>query len=142
MRIGRKRTVLIEKNLTFSQKPCITLDSNIIPRKIQPLQNNLFAVELEKKSSVIIDPFKISWFKIDNQEKEKILKIRSILEIDDWLSDFKEVNVARIFFLNNLGKTLHFLDFDVIFVGYSIECDRNFNHGDLLKPIFSYKILE
>lgn len=142
MRIGRKRKILVEKNILSIDTPKqhIILHNNIIKHSFEPLQSHNFIVELEMKNGQNIDDYRIMSFKIDNFADHKTLKICSILDVDKWIHEFTNVIIAKIFFMNNIGQTVGMFDFDVSFSGYSMEGD--YNDIELLKPTFSYKIIE
>lgn len=143
MSIGRRRIVLIEK--FFQLKPTQRELTEVFTPLITPIFDtelfikNRFFVELETSDGVIIDENRVRGFKMESQGKHKILKIKTFLHLQEWLSDYEKVVVARIHLLDSIGNTAKNLDLDVIFDGHSIECDYGDNGH--MTPCFSYVVV-
>ena len=136
--IGRRRSVLTEKVIrkkyeVYSYNENVTLDFSHLFRK------DKFHVELERADGTMIDPNRICGFKVDSDKDTKILKIKSTLEINEWIPDYEKVTIARIFLYNSNGDDINSMDFDVIFRGYSLGCD--YNSDESMKPVFLYDII-
>lgn len=112
-------------------------------------QNNLddnfifqdkFCVKMETKNFVV-NPDRIKGFKIEKDIIGKIIKIKTYLQINEWLNDFKKIEIIKIYFFDNNGNILkNCFDYDVEYVDFKLECDYKFR--DYLTPIFIYQILD
>lgn len=142
--IGRRRIVLIEKTLPTKYH------KHTIPEIFQPLitpifqgaelfTKNNFNVELEMSDGSIIDEFRIRGFKIDSNGTKKILKIKTLLHIKEWLDDYSKIVIARIVLFDSIGNNINTLDLDIQFDGYSFECDYGAD-GHMI-PCFTYTIV-
>ena len=143
--IGRKRRVLIEKLLPNKIHKRETT-GEFIPLVTPINQNanifikNSFVVELEMTNGLIVDEYRVQGFKIENIEGKKTLKIKTILHIKEWVEDYSKVVIAKISINDVIGNEVNSFDFDVSFLGYSVECDYK---GDgFMTPYFLYEILE
>lgn len=101
------------------------------------LIQNRFSVHLEG-DDIKISHEKIKGFKIIEYDNRKNLFIKSTLHINDWVDDFKKIDFAKIYLYDKNGNVKRFLDFDLGYVGYKLECDYKTN--DFLTPIFDYEI--
>lgn len=144
MNIGRRRIVLIEKLLPVRAR------HHDIPEAFKPLitpifsntdlfVKNRFAVELERSDGIKIEESRICGFKLDSHSDSKILKIKTFLHVQEWLNDYEKVIIARISLLDAIGNEINSLDLDIIFDGYTIECD--YGTEGFMTPHFSYKIV-
>lgn len=103
------------------------------------LLQDRFCVRMETEN-FFINPERIKGFKIENLENKKIIKIKTYLHIDDWIKDFEHIQIIKIHFFDSNGNILkNCFDYDVDFMGFSLECDYKFR--DYLVPIFTYQIL-
>lgn len=135
----RKKNILVEFINDFNPFDEFKLNSDypiILGENNYYLQNR-FSVHLEGEK-LKIDPTKIKSFKIEENNNIKNLSIKSTLFINDWIDDFKQIDFAKIFFYDKSDKIVRFLDLDLNYIGYKIECDYNTN--DFLTPSFQYEI--
>ena len=93
---------------------------------------NRFSVHLEGED-IKISPNRIKGFKLVEYNNKKNLLIKSTLCINDWVDDF-----AKIFFYDKDGNVVRFVDFNIGYLGYKLECDYKTN--DFLTPVFDYEI--
>lgn len=98
---------------------------------------NRFSVHLEGEE-IKISHEKIKGFKLVEYNNRKNLLIKSTLYINDWIDDFKKIDFAKIYFYDKSGNVKRFLDLDLGYIGYKLECDYKTN--DFLTPIFDYEI--
>jgi hypothetical protein len=98
---------------------------------------NRFSVHLEGED-VKISPNRIKGFKLVEYNNKKNLLIKSTLCISDWVDDFKKIDFAKIFFYDKDGNVVRFVDFNIGYLGYKLECDYKTN--DFLTPVFDYEI--
>lgn len=98
-----------------------------------------FCVKMETRDFVL-NPERIKGFRIETIQNEKLIKIKTYLKIDEWIKDFEKIEVIKIYFFDSKGNMLkNCFDYDVDYIGFSLECDYKFR--DYLVPVFSYKIL-
>lgn len=98
-----------------------------------------FCVKMET-DDFVVNPERIKGFKIETVEHKKIIKIKTYIQVSEWLKDFQGIHVIKIYFFDSNGNLLkNCLDYDVDYVDFSLECDYKFR--DYLVPIFSYEIL-
>lgn len=121
---------LDEVKINNREYPVLLSDNNLY------LQNR-FSVHLEGEE-IKISPDKIKGFKLFEYNNKKNLLIKSTLYINDWIDDFKKVDFAKIHFYDDKGNILRFMDLDLGYLGYKIECDYKTN--DFLTPVFDYEI--
>jgi hypothetical protein len=98
---------------------------------------NRFSVHLEGED-IKISPNRIKGFKLVEYNNKKNLLIKSTLCISDWVDDFKKIDFAKIFFYDKDGNVVRFVDFNIGYLGYKLECDYKTN--DFLTPVFDYEI--
>jgi len=98
---------------------------------------NRFSVHLEGED-IKISPNRIKGFKLVEYNNKKNLLIKSTLCINDWVDDFKKIDFAKIFFYDKDGNVVRFVDFNIGYLGYKLECDYKTN--DFLTPVFDYEI--
>lgn len=96
-----------------------------------------FSLHLKNNES-LISPEKIKGFNLTEINNVKSILIKSSLYIEEWVYEFKKMNSVKIYFYDKNGNIIRFIDFDLEYVGYNIECDY-FKH-DILTPVFNYKI--
>ncbi len=99
---------------------------------------NRFSVHLLNENKFKISPDRIQGFKIFDIDSQKTLQIKSTLFIENWIEDFKKINICKIFFYDGSGKIVRFLDLDIIYSGYKLECD--YKNNNFLAPVFNFKI--
>jgi len=141
--VGRKRSVFIEKITLVPKMPTGSMLSHFgLPLffNMEYLRKNRFFVEMQIDNKILssdnIQGFKIYHF----DEGEKTIKINTALHIKDWITDYNKVNIIKIYLLDGFGKEVRGFDFDVVFKGYTFDCD--YKEDTLATPVFSYKILE
>ena len=98
---------------------------------------NRFSVHLEGED-IKISPNRIKGFKLVEYNNKKNLLIKSTLCISDWVDDFKKIDFAKIFCYDKDGNVVRFVDFNIGYLGYKLECDYKTN--DFLTPVFDYEI--
>jgi hypothetical protein len=141
-KIGRRRKILVEKISIEENLPSILSEitnPSLFPFH-EPLRKNRFVLHLENDKDNSINPNRIRNFKIEQIENKKTITITSLLCVQDWIDDFKKMNMVKIFFLDPIGNVCQFMDFDIVFSGYSIGGDYESN--ELLIPSFKYIIIE
>ena len=145
MRIGRRRTVIVEKFLLDKSK------KHEIPETFKPLITpllstielfikNKFSVELERSDGIKVEESRICGFKIETSNGKKMLKVKTFLHIKEWVTDYEKVVIARISLFDAMGNEINNFDLDVRFDGYSMECD--YGSDGFVTPRFTYIILE
>lgn len=139
MNIGRKRLVLIEKVVRCKNYDMPLSNQGVLFPITDLFRRNMFHLEMEKNDGTVLDPRRICGFKIESEKNLKVLKIKTTLEINDWISDYEKVVIARIFLYDANGNDANSMDLDVLFKGYSIECD--YHSDEAMKPIFSYDVI-
>lgn len=139
MNIGRRRVVLIEKISNRKTVGIIEHDSNFQLPHIDVFRKNRFFIELERNDGTVINPYRICGFKMEKDNDSKILKVKTTMEINEWISEYEKVVVARIFLYDVNGNDINSMDLDISFRGYSIECD--YNSEEAMRPVFSYAII-
>jgi len=142
--IGRRRKVLIEKVLPIKthkreQQGAFVPLVTPISQNSELFVKNTFIVELEMANGLIVDEHRVQGFKIENIGGKKILKIKTILHIKEWLEDYAGVVIARIILVDIIGNEVNSLDLDVLFEGYSVECD--YKSDGFMTPYFTYSIV-
>jgi hypothetical protein len=138
MNIGRRRSVLIEKIINRKTRDVQSTD-RFFQSISDVFRKDRFFVEMERNDGSVLNPYRICGFKIDDNKDSKILKVKTTLEINEWIADYEKVVIVRIFLYDSSGNDLINMDFDVIFRGYSMECD--YHSDEAMKPIFSYAII-
>lgn len=84
---------------------------------------------------------KIKGFRIDNDGERKIIKVKTFLHIEDWIKDFEQIDIIRIYFFDFHGNvTNNSFDYDVDFKRFYLDCDYKFQ--DYMTPIYEYEILD
>jgi hypothetical protein len=141
--IGRKRTVLIEK-ISYGHK--ISKDGMLrrfgLPLffNMDFLRKNRFVVEMQIDDNIIKND-NVQGFSISHiNDSEKIIKINTAIHVDDWISDYEKVNIIKVYLLDGLGNEHREFDFDVVYKGYSFDCD--YRDDALVVPHFIYRIIE
>lgn len=141
--IGRKRTVLIEKS---SNGHKVSKDGMLrrfgLPLffNMDFLRKNRFVVEMQINDNIIKGE-SIQGFSISNiSDKDKTIKINTAIHVDDWFSDYENVNIIKVYLLDGLGNEHRVFDFDVVYKGYLFDCD--YKEDAPLTPYFLYKIIE
>jgi len=139
----RRKSVLIEKfiNHTISLNNTVSHLNNIpLFFNMEYLRKNKFIVEM-KIDDKIVNAESIQGFKISNFENgEKSIKVHTAIHLDTWLNDYNKVNIIKIYLLDSIGSELREFDLDVIYLGYSFDCD--YKEDALAIPTFTYKIIE
>ncbi len=98
-----------------------------------------FSVKMETETFVV-NPERIKGFKIEKSSDKRIIKIKSYLQVHEWIKDFEKVHIIKIFFFDSRGNILkNSFDYDVDFFGFNLECD--YSYRDYLTPVFIYEIL-
>lgn len=121
-----------ETHLTFHQR-------TIFYNNPQYYYQNRFVVRMET-DDLIIKSERIKGFKIETINNEMLLKIKTFMHIDEWLEDFKTVEIIKIYFFDIRGNMLkNSFDYDVNYKSFSLACDYKF--ADYLTPVFEYYIL-
>ena len=144
---SRKKELLLEfmSDKEFIQQDIFIPDAFIEDKKLllnfdtNYFLQDRFCVKMET-DDFVVNPERIKGFKIENFENKKIIKIKTYLKITEWLKDFENVHIIKVYFFDSNGNILkNCIDFDVDYSGFSLECDYKFR--DYLVPIFSYDIL-
>lgn len=140
-RFRNKKNILLEFINDFNPLDEIKIDNNreipILLSDDNQYMQNRFSVFLEGEN-IKISADKIKGFKLIEYNNKKNLLIKSTLYIDDWINDFKKIDFAKIYFFDSKGNIIRFLDYDLGFIGYKIECD--YKNNDFLTPVFDYEI--
>ncbi len=98
-----------------------------------------FCVKLET-DDFVVNPERIKGFKIETIQNEKIIKVKTYLQVHEWINDFEKIHIIKIYFFDSNGNILkNCFDYDVDYMDFNLECDYKFR--DYLVPTFSYKIL-
>ena len=98
-----------------------------------------FCVKLET-DDFVVNPERIKGFKIETIQNEKIIKVKTYLQVHEWINDFEKIHIIKIYFFDSKGNILkNCFDYDVDYMDFNLECDYKFR--DYLVPTFSYKIL-
>ncbi len=144
----RKKELLLEiisETNNFQQDAFLPIGNHEKNRIITNLDPNFifqdrFSMQLESQESFIIGPEKIKGFRIENIDDKRILKVKTILHIDEWINDFKKIEIIKIYFFDMNGNVLNnSFDYDVSFKCFYLDCDYTFR--DYLTPIYEYEIL-
>lgn len=141
--IGRKRSVFIEKTTSVLQ---ISKDG-VLKRYGLPLffdmeflRKNRFVIEMQIDDKIInndnIQGFSILYL----TDKEKTIKINTTIHVDNWIHDYDKVNIIKVYLLDAMGNEHRQFDFDVIYKGYSFDCD--YTEDAPVLPTFFYKIID
>ncbi len=125
--------IFLPSSFSDEKKLFLNFDKNFI-------WQDRFCVKMET-DDFVVNPERIKGFKIDSFEKNKILKIKTYIQLNEWLNDFKNIDLIKIYFFDSNGNLLkNSFDYDVDYMDFTLECDYKFR--DYLVPIFSYKILD
>lgn len=144
---SRKKELLLEimSDKDFIQQDIFIPDSFIEEKKFlvnfdkKFILQDRFCVKMET-DDFVVNPERIKGFKIENIENKKIIKIKTYLQVNEWINDFKNIHIIKIYFFDFNGNLLkNCLDYDVDYIDFSLECDYKFR--DYLVPVFSYEIL-
>ena len=143
---SRKRKILLEK--AGYPSPSISIDlkkTNNMPTLweiVDVYRKNRFIIQLEDDSNVeskIIPDSRIKSFKFkDDSNGDKIIIIEPILTIGEWIEDFLNTNICRIYLLDARGEVVKFFDYDISNHGYEYELD--YSDDDILTPKIFYRI--
>jgi hypothetical protein len=138
-RLRNKKNILLEFINDFNPLEEFKLEKEypILLGESNFFLQNRFSVHLEGED-IKISPNRIKGFKLVEYNNKKNLLIKSTLCINDWIDDFKKIDFAKIFFYDKDGNVVRFVDFDIGYLGYKLECDYKTN--DFLTPVFDYEI--
>lgn len=138
-RFRKKKNILLEFINDFNPFEELNLDKEypILLGDDNYFFQNRFSVHLEGENFKISHE-RIKGFKIIEYNNKKNLLIKSTLYINDWIEDFKKVDFAKICFYDKSGNVKRFLDLDLGYLGYKLECD--YKNNDFLTPVFDYEI--
>jgi hypothetical protein len=139
--IGRKRTVFIEK-ISYPKISENTLSKTFgLPLffNMDFLRKNRFLIEMQIDEKPINND-NIQGFSIVHiDEKESSIKINTVLHVNDWIDNYEKVNIIKVYLLDGLGNIHKNFDFDVVFKGYTFDCD--YKDDAPVNPYFLYKII-
>jgi hypothetical protein len=138
-RLRNKKNILLEFINDFNPLEEFSLEKEypILLGENNVFLQNRFSVHLEGED-IKISPNKIKGFKLVEYNNKKNLLIKSTLYINDWVDDFKKIDFAKIFFYDKNGNVVRFMDFNIGYLGYKLECD--YKNNDFLTPLFDYEI--
>ena len=138
-RLRNKKNILLEFINDFNPLEEFNLEKEypILLGENNVFLQNRFSVHLEGEN-IKISPNKIKGFKLVEYNNKKNLLIKSTLYINDWIDDFKKIDFAKIFFYDKDGNVVRFIDLNIGYLGYKLECDYKTN--DFLTPVFDYEI--
>jgi hypothetical protein len=138
-RLRNKKNILLEFINDFNPLEEFKLEKEypILLGESNFFLQNRFSVHLEGED-IKISPNRIKGFKLVEYNNKKNLLIKSTLCISDWVDDFKKIDFAKIFFYDKDGNVVRFVDFNIGYLGYKLECDYKTN--DFLTPVFDYEI--
>jgi hypothetical protein len=138
-RLRNKKNILLEFINDFNPLEEFKLEKEypILLGESNFFLQNRFSVHLEGED-IKISPNRIKGFKLVEYNNKKNLLIKSTLCINDWIDDFKKIDFAKIFFYDKDGNVVRFVDFNIGYLGYKLECDYKTN--DFLTPVFDYEI--
>jgi hypothetical protein len=138
-RFRNKKNILLEFINDFNPLEEFNLEKEypILLGESNFFLQNRFSVHLEGED-IKISPNRIKGFKLIEYKNKKNLLIKSTLCINDWIDDFKKIDFAKIFFYDKDGNVVRFVDFNIGYLGYKLECDYKTN--DFLTPVFDYEI--
>jgi hypothetical protein len=138
-RLRNKKNILLEFINDFNPLEEFKLEKEypILLGESNFFLQNRFSVHLEGED-IKISPNRIKGFKLVEYNNKKNLLIKSTLCINDWVDDFKKIDFAKIFFYDKDGNVVRFVDFNIGYLGYKLECDYKTN--DFLTPVFDYEI--
>ena len=138
-RFRNKKNILLEFINDFNPLEEFNLEKEypILLGESNFFLQNRFSVHLEGED-IKISPNRIKGFKLIEYKNKKNLLIKSTLYINDWVDDFKKIDFAKIFFYDKDGNVVRFVDFNIGYLGYKLECDYKTN--DFLTPVFDYEI--
>jgi hypothetical protein len=138
-RLRNKKNILLEFINDFNPLEEFKLEKEypILLGESNFFLQNRFSVHLEGED-IKISPNRIKGFKLVEYNNKKNLLIKSTLYINDWIDDFKKIDFAKIFFYDKDGNVVRFVDFNIGYLGYKLECDYKTN--DFLTPVFDYEI--
>lgn len=103
------------------------------------LFKNKFSLHLEGVG-VSIEPSKIRGFSFLQENELRTFSVTSSLFVDEWIHDFQNVCFARLVFYDRGGNMVRFMEYDLGFSGYKMECDYSSNVP--LTPVFNYEIFD
>ena len=127
-----QQDIFLPESFTEDKKLLLNFDKQFV------LQDR-FCVKMET-DDFTVNPERIKGFKIISIENKHIIKVKTYLKINEWMQDFKNIHIIKIYFFDSNGNILkNCLDYDVDFMDFSLECDYKFR--DYLVPIFTYEIL-
>lgn len=127
-----QQDIFLPDTFTEDKKFLLNFDSSFV------LQDR-FCVKLET-DDFVVNPERIKGFKIQTILDEKIIKVKTYLQVHEWITDFEKIHIIKIYFFDSKGNLLkNCLDYDVDYMDFNLECDYKFR--DYLVPTFSYKIL-
>jgi len=144
---SRKKELLLEimSDKDFIQQDIFIPDSFVEEKKLlvnfdkKFIWQDRFCVKMET-DDFVVNPERIKGFKIETIESKKIIKIKTYLQVNEWINDFQNIHIIKIYFFDSNGNLLkNCLDYDVDYMDFSLECDYKFR--DYLVPVFSYEIL-
>ena len=138
-RLRNKKNILLEFINDFNPLEEFNLEKEypILLGENNVFLQNRFSVHLEGENTKI-NPNKIKGFKLVEYDNKKNLLIKSTLYINDWIDEFKKIDFAKIFFYDKNGNVVRFIDLNIGYLGYKLECDYKTN--DFLTPVFDYEI--
>ena len=138
-RLRNKKNILLEFINDFNPLEEFNLEKEypILLGENNVFLQNRFSVHLEGEN-IKISPNKIKGFKLVEYNNKKNLLIKSTLYINDWIDEFKKIDFAKIFFYDKDGNVVRFIDLNIGYLGYKLECDYKTN--DFLTPVFDYEI--
>ena len=122
--------------------PIYDYNKSRIITKIDPnfILQDRFSLEL-KSAKKTLDHGRIKGFRIDSDGEHQTIKVKTFLHIEDWLKDFRDIEIIRIYFFDYNGNvTNHSFDYDVDFKRFYLNCDYKLQ--DYLTPIYEYLIFD
>ena len=140
--IGRKRSVFIEKvscGHNISKDGMLKRYGLPLFFTMDFLRKNRFIVEMQIDDEIINND-NIQGFFISNFNNEKTIKISTAIHIKEWIHDFERVNIIKIYLLDGLGNEHRQFDLDVIYKGYTFDCD--YREDSPIIPYFFFNIKE
>jgi hypothetical protein len=140
----RKRNLILETKIQPNPKPRAlgSHQRSFFPSFSEPLRSDRFIVELENDSKELAIPSeRIMSFKfVSDADDNKKIEITSLLEVDDWLDDFIEINICKIYLLDNRGDVIRYYDYDVAHCGH--EYELTYSDSDVLTPKIYYVVFD
>jgi len=147
-KIFRKRKIIVEKiNSTKRKKitsphSCLGIPNGQINSFINPILSHRFTVNLENDFlNTFIEPDRISSYEIIHSREGILdtLMVETILNVGEWIDEFKSMKIARIFIYDFSGNEIRFFDFDIEFMSQTIS--GSYNSQKVLTPSITYKII-